>query len=58
MLLKCTSLITVIYPLRPTAIKKLLEMIGRVRVYPRLLVVTALDSDINQTAGTGRHPSM
>ena len=36
-------------PLRPTAIQKLLEMIGRVRLYPRLLIVTALDPDINQT---------
>ena len=47
-----------INPLRPTAIQKLLEMIGRVRLYPRLLVATALDSDINQTTGSGGHPSM
>ena len=30
-------------------------MIGRVRLYPRLLVATALDLDINQTTGTGDH---
>ena len=47
-----------INPLRLTVIQKLLEMIGRVRLYLRLLVVTVLDSDINQTTGTGDHPSM
>ena len=35
-----------INPLRPTTIQKLLEM-SRVRLYPQLLVATALDSDIN-----------
>ena len=44
--------------LRPTAIQKLLEMIGRVHLYPRLLVAIALDSDINLTTGSGGHPSM
>ena len=48
------SLVDYLYnPLRPTAIQKLLEMIGTVRSYPHLLVATALDSDINQTAGYG-----
>ena len=45
-------------PLSLTAIQKLLEMIGRVRLYPRLLVATVLDSYINQTARSGDHPSM
>ena len=40
--------------LRSMAIQKLLEMIGRVRSYPRLLVATTLNWDINQ----GGHPSM
>ena len=45
-------------PLRPTAIQKLLEIIGRVRLYPSCSFATALDSDINQTTGSGGHPSM
>ena len=45
-------------PLTPTAIQKLLEMIGRVRLCPSYSFATALDSDINQTAGSGGHLSM
>ena len=45
-------------PLRPTAIQKLLEIIGRVRLYPLCSFATALDSDINQTTGSGGHLSM
>ena len=37
-------------PLTTTAIQKLLEMIGRVRLCPSYSFATALDSDINQTA--------
>ena len=44
-------------PLRTTAIQKLLEMIGRVRLCPSYSFATALDSDINQTAGSGGHLS-
>ena len=47
-----------INPLRTTAIQKLLEMIGRVRLCPSYSFATALDSDINQTAGSGGHLSM
>ena len=47
-----------INPLRPTAIQKLLEIIGRVRLYPSYSFATALDSDINQTTGSGGHLSM
>ena len=43
-------------PLGPTAIQKLLEIIDRVHLYPSF--VTALDSDMNQTTGSGGHPSM
>ena len=61
-LLYCSSEVDMILflklnPLRLTAIQKLLEMIGRVRLYPCVLVATALDSDINQTAGSGDHLS-
>ena len=45
-------------PLRPTAIQKLLEIIGRVRLYPSCSFTTALDSDINQTTGSGGHLSI
>ena len=45
-------------PLRPTAIPKLLEIIGRVRLYPSCSFATALNSDINQTTGSGGHLSM
>ena len=45
-------------PLRTTAIQKLLEMIGRVRLCLSYSFATALDSDINQTAGSGGHLSM
>ena len=41
-----------------TAIRKLLEMIGRVRLCPSYSFATALDSDINQTAGSGGYLSM
>ena len=44
--------------LRTTAIRKLLEMIGRVRLCPSYSFATALDSDINQTAGSGGYLSM
>ena len=47
-----------INPLRLTAIQKLLEIIDRVRLYPSCSVATALDSDINQTTGSGGHLSM
>ena len=46
-------------PLRPTAIQKLLEIIGRVRLYSSGSFATALDSeDINQTTGSGGNLSM
>ena len=45
-------------PLTTTAIQKLLEMIGRVRLCPSYSFATALDSDINQTAGSGGYLSM
>ena len=45
-------------PLRPTVIQKLLEIIDRVRLYPSCSFATALDSDINQTTGSGGHLSM
>ena len=45
-------------PLTPTAIQKLLEIIDRVRLYPSCSSATALDSDINQTNGSGGHLSM
>ena len=45
-------------PLRTTAIQKLLEMIGRVCLCPSYSFATALDSDINQTAGSGDYLSM
>jgi hypothetical protein len=47
-----------INPLRPTAIQKLLEIIGRVRLYSSCSFATALDSDINQTTSSGGHLSM
>ena len=47
-----------INPLRLTAIQKLLEIIGKVRLYPSCSFATALDSDINQTTGSGGHLSM
>ena len=47
-----------INPLRPTAIQKLLEFIGRVRLYPSCSFATALDADTNQTTGSGGHLSM
>ena len=38
---------------------KLLEIIDRVRLYPLCkIIATALDSDINQTTGSGGHLSM
>ena len=40
-------------PLRTTVIQKLLEIIGIVRLCPSCSFATALDSDINQTTGTG-----
>ena len=52
------ALLNLFNPLRPTAIRKLLEIIGRVRLYPLCLFATTLDSDINQTTGSGGHPSM
>ena len=45
-------------PLRLTAIQKLLEIIGRVCSYSSCLFATAVDSDINQTTGSGGHLSM
>ena len=45
----------VINPFRPTAISKLLEMFGRSTYVLTYLFVTALDSDINQSAGSGGH---
>ena len=45
-------------PLRTTVIQKLLEIIGIVRLCPSCSFVTALDSDINQTTGTGGLLSM
>ena len=45
-------------PLTPTVIWKLLEIIGRVRLCPSCSFATALDSDINQTTGSGGHLSM
>ena len=45
-------------PRRPAAIQKLLEIIGRVCLYPSCSFATALDSDINQTTGSGGHLSM
>ena len=45
-------------PLTPTAIQKLLEIIDRVRLYPSCSFATALDSDINQTTGSGGRPKM
>ena len=45
-------------PLTTTAIQKLLEIIGRVRLCPSYSFATALDSDINQTAGSGGYLSM
>ena len=45
-------------PYRPTAIQELLEIIGRVRLWPSCSFATALDSDINQTTGSGGHLSM
>ena len=50
--------LTIYHPLRPTAIRKLLEIIGRVRLYPPCSFETALDSDINQTTGSCGHLSM
>ena len=47
-----------INPLTTTAIQKLLEMIGRVRLCPSYSFATALDSDINQTAGSGGYLGM
>ena len=45
-------------PLTPTVIQKLLEIFGRVRLCPSCSFATALDSDINQTTGSGGHLSM
>ena len=45
-------------PLRTTVIQKLLEIIGIVSLCPSCSFATALDSDINQTTGTGRLLSM
>ena len=45
-------------PYRPRAIQKLLEIIGRVRLCPSCSFATALDSDINQTTGSGGRLSM
>ena len=45
-------------PLTPTVIQKLLEIIGRVRLCPSCSFATALDSNINQTTGTGGLLSM
>ena len=45
-------------PLTPTVTQKLLEIIGRVRLCPSCSFATALDSDINQTTGSGGHLSM
>ena len=45
-------------PLTPTVIQKLLKIIGRVRLCPSCSFATALDSDINQTTGSGGHLSM
>ena len=45
-------------PLTPTAYRKLLEIIDIVRIYPSCSFATALDSDINQTTGSGGHLSM
>ena len=47
-----------INPLRTTVIQKLLEIIGIVRLCPSCSFATALDSDINQTTGTGGLLSM
>ena len=52
------STVTIFNPLRPTAIQKLLEIIGRVRLYPSCSFATALDSDMNQTTGSGGHLNM
>ena len=56
-----TFLLRIFYsinPLTPTAIQKLLEIIDRVRLYPSCSFATALDSDINQTTGSGGCPKM
>ena len=45
-------------PLTPTVIQKLLQIICRVRLCPSYSFATALDSDINQTTGSGGHLSM
>ena len=45
-------------PLRQTAFQKLLEIIDRVCLYPSCSFATALDSDINQTTGSGGRLSM
>ena len=49
---------TCLNPLTPTVIQKLLEIIGGVRLCPSCSFATALDSDINQTTGSGGHLSM
>ena len=43
---------------RRQSFKKLLGIIGRVRLCPSCSFATALDSDINQTTGSGGHLSM
>ena len=45
-------------PLRPVAISKLLDLIGRSAYILAFSPATAPDSDINQTAGSGGHLSM
>ena len=45
-------------PLTPVSISKQLEMIGRSAYILAFSIVTALHSDINQTAGSGGHLSM
>ena len=53
-----TASIALYNPLTPTVIQKLLEIIGRVRLCPSCSFATALDSDINQTTGSGGRLSM
>ena len=45
-------------PLTPVAISKLLDMISKSTYILACSISTALDSDINQTAGSGGHLSM
>ena len=51
-------LLWIVNPLKTTVIQKLLEIIGIVRLCPSCSFATALDSDINQTTGTGGLLSM